>query len=181
MDNMTEGLLAYLNQVGGWTIASLRLFAAYMPHVLGALALLSILFFLRGLWYRARLGGVLRKLRKVDAKANREAILHIFPTKRLRHLWQEYDQTLHAQYEERDGQLQIDVIRSTIPAEMYFNDQYVVDSHLRTEFCKHLPGIFTELGIAATFGGIIDGLKPFQVSEDTAVVRNSLEILKQSV
>ncbi|WP_231852644.1 anti-phage ZorAB system protein ZorA [Bordetella petrii] len=181
MDNMTEGLLAYLNQVGGWTIASLRLFAAYMPHVLGALALLSILFFLRGLWYRARLGGVLRKLRKVDAKANREAIQHIFPTKRLRHLWQEYDQTLHAQYEERDGQLQIGVIRSTIPAEMYFNDQYVVDSHLRTEFFKHLPGIFTGLGIVATFGGIIDGLKQFQVSEDTAVVRNSLEILMQSV
>ncbi|CAP40556.1 putative membrane protein [Bordetella petrii] len=178
---MTEGLLAYLNQVGGWTIASLRLFAAYMPHVLGALALLSILFFLRGLWYRARLGGVLRKLRKVDAKANREAIQHIFPTKRLRHLWQEYDQTLHAQYEERDGQLQIGVIRSTIPAEMYFNDQYVVDSHLRTEFFKHLPGIFTGLGIVATFGGIIDGLKQFQVSEDTAVVRNSLEILMQSV
>lgn len=178
---MTEGLLAYLDQVGGWAIESLRLFAAYMPHVLGVLALISILFFLRGLWYRARLGGVLRKLRKMDAKANREAIQHIFPTKRLRHLWQEYNQTLHAQYEEQDGQLQVGVIRSTIPAEMYFNDQYVVDSHLRTEFFKHLPGIFTGLGIVATFGGIIDGLKQFQVSEDTAVVRNSLEILMQSV
>lgn len=64
---------------------------------------------------------------------------------------------------------------------MYFNGQYVVDSFLRTEFFKHLPGIFTGLGIVATFGGIIDGLKQFQVSEDTTVVRNSLEILMQSV
>ncbi|MVW72696.1 anti-phage defense ZorAB system ZorA [Bordetella sp. 15P40C-2] len=178
---MTEDLLANLDQVGGWAIEGLRLFAAYMPHVLGALTLLSILFFFRGLWYRARLGSVLRKLRRMNAKANREAIQNIFPTKRLRHLWQEYNQTLHAQYEEQDGQLQVGVIRSTIPAEMYFNDQYVVDSHLRTEFFKHLPGIFTGLGIVATFGGIIDGLKQFQVSEDTSVVRNSLEILMQSV
>ena len=181
MNNMTEGLLANLDQVGAWAIEGLRLFAAYMPHVLGVLALISIFFFLRGLWYRARLGGVLRKLQKIDAKANREAIQNIFPSKRLRHLWQEYNQTLHAQYEEQDGQLQLSVIRSTIPAEMYFNDQYVVDSHLRIEFFKHLPGIFTGLGIVATFGGIIDGLKQFQVSEDTTVVRNSVEILMQSV
>lgn len=106
---------------------------------------------------------------------------NVFRTKRLRHLWNEYDQTLHTQYEEQDGQLRVANIRSTIPAEMYFNDQYVVDSHLRTGFFKHFPGLFTGLGIVATFGGIIDGLKQFQVSEDTTVVRNSLEILMQSV
>lgn len=178
---MIEELLANLDKVGVWAIEGLRLFAAYMPYVLGALALLSILFFLRGLWYRTRLGSVLRKLRKMDAKANRDAIQKIFPTKRLRHLWQEYNQTLHAQYEEQGGLLQVGVIRSTIPAEMYFNDQYVVDSHLRIEFFKHLPGIFTGLGIVATFGGIIDGLRQFQVSEDTTVVRHSLEVLMQSV
>ncbi len=170
-----------LDKVGVWAIEGLRLFAAYMPYVLGALAILSTLFFLRGLWYRTRLGSVLRKLRKMDAKANRDAIQKIFPTKRLRHLWQEYNQTLHAQYEDQEGQLQVRVIRSTIPAEMYFNDQYVVDSHLRVEFFKHLPGIFTGLGIVATFGGIIDGLRQFQVSEDTTVVRHSLEVLMQSV
>jgi ABC-type transporter Mla subunit MlaD len=179
MDNVIEELLA---KCGIWAIEGLRLFATYVPHVLGVLTLLSILFFfLRGLWYRARLGSVLRKLRVVNAKTSREAIQEIFPTKRLRHLWKEYDETLHPQHEEQDGQRQVSAIRSTIPAETYFNDQYVVDSYLGTEFFKHLPGIFTGLGIIGTFGGIIEGLGQFQVSENAATVRQSLESLMHSV
>ncbi|HWK71420.1 MAG TPA: anti-phage ZorAB system protein ZorA [Burkholderiaceae bacterium] len=171
----------FLEKSGAQAVEGLLLFAAYIPHILGILTLISVLFFLWALFYRVRLGRVVRKLRAINAKTSREAIQKIFPTKHLRHLWKEYDETLHAQYEEQDGQRQVAAIRSTTPAEMYFNDQYVVDSYLGTEFFKHLPGIFTGLGIVGTFGGIIEGLAQFQVTENAETVRQSLESLMHSV
>ena len=42
-------------------------------------------------------------------------------------------------------------LRATATAEAFFNAQYVVDGRLRTEFFKHLPGIFTGIGIIGTF------------------------------
>ncbi|MGB6009566.1 anti-phage ZorAB system protein ZorA [Castellaniella sp.] len=170
-----------LVELGAWAVKGLLVFAAYIPHFLGILSLLSVLFFLWALVYRVRLGSMLKKLRAINPKTSREAIQAIFPTKHLRHLWKEYDETLHAQYEEQDGQRQVSAIRSTTPAEMYFNDQYVVDSYLGTEFFKHLPGIFTGLGIVGTFGGIIEGLEQFQVTENAETVRQSLESLMHSV
>jgi hypothetical protein len=72
-------------------------------------------------------------------------------------------------------------VRSTIPASAYFSAEYLVDSRLRTEFFKHLPGIFTGIGIIGTFTGLIEGLRRFQVSENAATVRTSLESLMHSV
>lgn len=101
--------------------------------------------------------------------------------RRLAHLWAEYQDTLHVQREERDGQMHVVAVRSTVPSETFFSGQYVVDSRLRTEFFKHLPGIFTGLGIIGTFTGLIDGLRKFQVSENAATVRQSLESLMHAV
>ncbi len=101
--------------------------------------------------------------------------------KQLAHLWSEYSESLHEQFEENDGQMVIVAVRSTIPADFYFSDQFVVDSRLRTEFFKHLPGIFTGVGIIGTFYGLIQGLSQFQVSEDAVAVRVSLESLMHSV
>jgi hypothetical protein len=103
------------------------------------------------------------------------------PDSRLAHLWKEYQDSLHVQREERDGQMQAVAVRSTLPAETFFNSQYVVDARLRTEFFKHLPGIFTGIGIIGTFTGLIEGLRQFQVSENAATVRASLESLMHSV
>jgi len=57
----------------------------------------------------------------------------------------------------------------------------MVDSRLSTEFFKHLPGLFTGIGIIGTFSGLITGLQAFKVSENATVVRNSLEKLMQGV
>lgn len=65
-------------------------------------------------------------------------------------------------------------------AEVFFGDTVVIDSRLRTEFFKHLPGILTGLGIIGTFLGLI-GLQAFQVSDNAAVVRKSLEVLLHGV
>lgn len=81
----------------------------------------------------------------------------------LAHLWSEYAETLHLQKEFRDGQEVVVQVRSTIPSELYFNSQYVVDSRVRSEFFRHLPGIFTGVGIIGTFFGLIRGLASFRV------------------
>jgi hypothetical protein len=101
--------------------------------------------------------------------------------RRLAHLWNEYAESLHVQREERDGQMIVRAVRATVPAELYFNSQVVVDSRLRTEFFKHVPGIFTGIGIIGTFSGLIEGLHAFQISDNAATVRGSLESLMHSV
>lgn len=81
-----------------------------------------------------------------------------------RHLWVEYSETLHAQYATVNGQQKIIAQRSTAPAEMFFSQQVLVDIPLRTDFFKHLPGIFTGIGIIGTFSGLIEGLRSFKTS-----------------
>jgi ABC-type transporter Mla subunit MlaD len=84
--------------------------------------------------------------------------------RQLTHLWAEYADSLHPQHANRDGRQVVVAIRSTLPAEAYFCAQYVVDTPLRTEFFKHLPGIFTGVGIIGTFWGLIQGLGPFALA-----------------
>ena len=147
----------------------------------GALAFLTLGFLLvflaPGVRLRFRLGRVLRQLRKGKAR-NASDLQKIFEgDKRLLHLWKEFRDTLHAQREERDGQMVTVALRATAAAESFFNSQYVVDGRLRTEFFKHLPGIFTGIGIIGTFSGLIVGLRNFEVPDDPAKVRHSLELL----
>jgi hypothetical protein len=101
----------------------------------------------------------------------------------LRRLWQEFRKTLHEQKElnAQTGEFELKAMRPTLPAEAIFNTQAVVDNRLGTEFFKHLPGIFTGVGIIGTFFGLILGLQAFQVSETASVVRQSLNSLLHGV
>lgn len=146
-----------------------------------ALALLTLgfilWFFMPAVLLRLRLVRVLRQLRKGKPQSASDLQKIFEGDPRLLHLWTEFRDTLHAQREERDGQMVTVALRATAPAESFFNSQYVVDGRLRTEFFKHLPGIFTGIGIIGTFSGLIMGLKNFVVPEDPAKVRQSLELL----
>jgi hypothetical protein len=76
---------------------------------------------------------------------------------RLKHLWSEFRDTLH---EERainsaSGSLDVVALRATVPAETFFTEQALVDTPLRTEFFKHVPGILTGIGIIGTFYGLL--------------------------
>lgn len=100
----------------------------------------------------------------------------------LKHLWSEYCETLHGQKRPDDqGRDKISRYRATAMAEVFFTDQALVDIPLKTDFFKHLPGIFTGLGIIGTFSGLIIGLSTFQVSGNAEVARASLAELIQSV
>lgn len=98
-------------------------------------------------------------------------------TPRLANLWQEYRQTLHPQAEGAHGARW----RATTLAESFFTEEALVDSPLKTEFYKHLPGILTGLGIIGTFTGLIIGLIHFDVSLDPAQAQAQLRNLINSV
>ncbi len=83
----------------------------------------------------------------------------------LAHIWREYTETLHPQREtDETGQRRIVRWRATALAETFFTERVLVDTPLKTEFYKHLPGILTGLGIIGTFLGLINGLSNFDVS-----------------
>ncbi|MDP9043892.1 MAG: MotA/TolQ/ExbB proton channel family protein [Pseudomonadota bacterium] len=152
----------------------------------GLLALLVLAFvgafLLPGLLHWARLRRVQRALGRLAQRAPPGELGDLFARDaRLANLWRQFQDSLHVQRDERDGQGVAVAVRSTLPAETFFNSQYVVDGRLRTEFFKHVPGIFTGIGIIGTFTGLIEGLRRFQVSENAATVRASLESLMHSV
>jgi hypothetical protein len=139
-------------------------------------------FLVPGVLHWNRLRSIQKDIRRFESKNSASEFKKVFARDRsLAHLWKEYQDSLHIQREERDGQLAVVAIRATTPAELYFNSQFVVDSRLRTEFFKHLPGLFTGIGIIGTFSGLIEGLRQFQVSENAATVRDSLQSLMHLV
>lgn len=151
--------------------------------VLAGLVLIFLALFLGpGFFHWCRLRAIQRRIKKFEGKSFVSDFKGAFSRdKRLAHLWKEYQDSLHTQYEDRDGQLAVVAVRATVPAELYFNSQFVVDSRLRTEFFKHLPGLFTGIGIIGTFSGLIEGLRVFQVSDDASTVRSSLQSLMHLV
>lgn len=152
--------------------------------VIGVLALAFILFFLLpGLWFRFKLWRLLRRLQKLQISNDKDPSPLFAKDKTLAHLWTQYRQTLHEQKEtnSRTGVQEVVALRSTVPAEAFFNVPVLIETRLGTEFFKHLPGIFTGIGIIGTFYGLILGLQAFQVSEQPEVVRQSLNTLLQGV
>lgn len=73
-------------------------------------------------------------------------------------LWRDFAETLHPQTSEDGSRV---TYRTTSPAELYFNHQVLVDTPMRVEFFRHLPGMLTGAGIVSTFAGILLGLTEF--------------------
>lgn len=141
------------------------------------LVVFVLFFLLPGLHLRVRLSSVLRRFRNETPQSILDLQKVFDIDHKLSHFWREFRDTLHEQKGEHDGQIVTTAVRATIPADSFFNAQYIVDGRLRTEFFKHLPGILTGVGIIGTFLGLITGLQAFKVSEDAGQVRESLELL----
>jgi hypothetical protein len=93
-------------------------------------------------------------------------------------LWQQYAKTLHPRRAvDNNGQQRIVSWRATALAETFFTEQALVDSPLRTEYFKHLPGILTGVGIIGTFRGLIQGLRNFLPSLDPTQMQEALKAL----
>lgn len=153
--------------------------------ILAVLTLVFIFWFgIPALKQWLQLSQVLKALKgsKLENVRTPQALDMAFPEKgELAHLWREYKKTLYPMTgESNDG---IATVRwaSTAPGEVIWNSQLAVDQRVNAEFFKHLPGIFTGMGIIGTFFGLIEGLRTFKVSSDADVVRSSLESLMHSV
>lgn len=142
-----------------------------------------IRYFLFGIVQRVTLGQKVRKLRALKSKDPSEFAKVFATNKRLAHLWREYQETLHPQKElnSQTGSYEVLRYRSTIPAEVIFSREVLVDTVVASEFFRHIPGIFTGLGIIGTFIGLIGGIRGFTVSENSQVVRDGLNSLLHEV
>ena len=106
----------------------------------------------------------------------------VMASEKLSHCWSEFSETLHPQCAvDQSGHEQVVRYRATSMAESFFTDQVLVETPLKTEFYKHLPGILTGIGIIGTFSGLILGLVDFKVTTDADQVRQSLAALIQNV
>src|SRR5690606_29176832 len=95
----------------------------------------------------------------------------------LEHLWREYAETLHDQFEIRDGEQRLICSRATAGSAHFFSSQAIVETPLRTEFYKHLPGVLTGIGIVGTFGGLMLGLSHFDPAAPETVTESVNRLL----
>lgn len=129
---------------------------------------------------RAHVG--VEKLRNRSGVVTTEAMQAVFAHwGKLGHAWTEYSETLHPQYDVMEGERRLVKLRATVPAGAFFSPSVLVDTPLRTEFFKHLPGILTGIGIIGTFFGLLAGLQNFQVGTDSTQLQTSLAELMHGV
>ncbi len=152
------------------------IFAAILGTLLFAFLIFSVFpSFIVG----RRLARVNKKLRALNGRPNDTLDLIFEQTGILEHLWREYSDTLHRQGGELgEGGMRF---RSTLPANMIFRPEILVDIPVRTDFFKHLPGLFTGVGIIGTFYGLLVGLQTFVISDNPIIVRSSLTQLLHGV
>ena len=157
--------------------------------IFALLLLLAAGFLLRFVLPAVRLVRELRQAVTVLEKMQAEGVpgdpdriaREVMRTPALAHAWREYAQTLHGIVKSDAQQKPRTEWRATAQAECFFNAASLVETPLKTEFYKHLPGILTGIGIIGTFSGLIVGLSHFEVDRDASAVRDSLKTLIQNV
>jgi hypothetical protein len=163
-----------------------------IPIVVGCFVMFLVFSFRRWYWQpsteiKAVLNEVILRLEALKSQGglvSRHAvtdIMRIAGNDTLRHLWAEYTETLHEQSDHIDGERKVIAIRATVPAEVFFNTQVLVDTPLNVEFFRHLPGLLTGIGIIGTFSGLIVGLSGFEPTGSAEVVKTSLGALMDGV
>lgn len=137
--------------------------------ILGLVALLTISFltlFIRN--YRTARDGLMAAASGLEQKLGthlgqdpRELDV-IFAKQPLLHIWNEYSDTLHPMRLAIGSDSAVIEYRSSMPAEMMFTKESLVDGPLFDDFWRHLPGVLTGLGIIGTFAGLLQGLSNFR-------------------
>lgn len=153
----------------------MNFFVSLLPQIpsfiLVVVALLTLAFlvvFVRK--YLASQAGMGQAIRGLESKLgnhngrNPRELDAMFAKQPLLHVWNEYSDTLHPMRLALADQIPIVEYRSSMPAEMMFTKDALVDGPLFDDFWRHLPGILTGLGIIGTFGGLLDGLGSFRAA-----------------
>lgn len=151
-------------------MSSIEHFIITMPWYLQGLASVMavlflaflFLFLVRGQLLRYTLAYTCKRLHGYPTGSSPDELADYFPKRgKLAHLWHEYQETLHGQRDNNAVNW-----RATGPAEAFFNSENIVDPYVGAEFFRHLPGLFTGMGIIGTFAGLIQGLSGFHPTTD---------------
>ena len=127
-----------------------------------------------------QLSDAIKALKQVEQKSNvsKTVLDHVFDNSiPLKHAWLNYKHSFHDSYEVVDGADVLHSSRATVSSDVFFSQSVIVDTPLRVEFYKHLPGIITGVGIIATFAGLLFGLLAFDPAGDPEKVQDSLGLL----
>lgn len=112
----------------------------------------------------------IRALKKEQGPPKSEELAKLFKAEPLKHLWEEFADTLHELRKASSGELVLSEVRATVPAEVLFSKEVLVDSRMFDEFTRHLPGVLTGLGIIGTFAGLLQGLSDFDPTSSEKAV-----------
>ncbi len=144
----------------------------FLLVVLGTLIFILV-YLIRSIKIYRQLTGVIsgiRQLQREPVPYERGAVGRLFATEPLKHLWDEYNDTLHEVQKAAAGEVQLKETRATMPAEVFFTREVLVDNRLFDDFAKHLPGLLTGLGIIGTFAGLLEGLQNFNPTTSASAV-----------
>ncbi|PUE40273.1 anti-phage ZorAB system protein ZorA [Limnohabitans sp. Bal53] len=130
--------------------------------VLSALFILG--YVIQGIKVWKQLNGAINGLKRIKASGqpvSKDEAGSVFLGDPIKHLWEEYSDTLHELKKASSGGVELRELRATVPAETMFTREVLVDGRLLDEFTRHLPGVLTGLGIIGTFAGLLEGLGSF--------------------
>jgi hypothetical protein len=141
----------------------LPLFVFLAVFVLTALFLLGYAVKGTQVWWQLSSAlRIVKALRSNKTPPSPKDVGKAFKVEPLRHLWDEYADTLHELRKAGSGAAALTEVRATVPAEAMFTRDVLVDGRLFDDFTRHLPGVLTGLGIVGTFAGLLDGLASFK-------------------
>lgn len=152
------------------SLASLHGLPLYVFLLVAALTLAFLVgYAFKGtqVWWQLRQAiKAVRSLRAAGPAPSPEQVSQTFQKEPLKHLWDEYADTLHELRKAGSGQVTLTEFRATVPAEAMFTKEVLVDGRMFDEFTRHMPGVLTGLGIIGTFAGLLGGLEKFKVDPD---------------
>lgn len=173
-----------------WLNSVLLALTSVQPYMVPAtvIGLVSFAFLCFIIFYLFRAVKIINGLKKYTQSINSiennepdnqlQHLQSLFVQPELKHAWNEFEESLHSQYELEDGEEKIVRIRATAPSASFFSEQQLVDIPLNTEFFKHLPGILTGVGIIGTFYGLMIGLNHFDPSTPEQVSSSVNNLLR---
>lgn len=155
-----------------------------IPVAMAIFVSIVMYFFVKQYWKPAKklandFNNIIKQLNEVSASPGNKKLLDEIFSKdiALKHAWENYKNSLHDIREEIDGESRVVASRSTVSSTAFFSQITIVDTPLKADFYKHVPGIITGVGIIATFVGLLFGLLAFDPAGDPSKVQNSLALL----
>jgi hypothetical protein len=120
----------------------------------------------------------IKALARTGKNVDPAAVAAVLTQRPLSELWQEYRDTLHeVKQQPEDGPTPLMELRATVPAQLFFTRDALVDGRLFDDFTRHLPGVLTGLGIIGTFAGLLEGLSRFDATSSTTAVAGLKSLL----